>query len=364
MMFKWLNFIKIFFSEYILFLQKDVFISEYKSKNTITALRFALLNHALIIASLVLFANVIYRFCMQPLSLIIIIDLIGGLFFFSLLIWFNMTKKVEFISVFMSSMMVIMGIALLSSKHTEATIYIWTYTIPITTVFVSGYKKGFTLSTIFYIFALFDFWFYYDIWEQIGWDYYAIIRYFITSFILLELCIIADFASCSLQDNLYTISSTDSLTNLNNRQKIEELLQESIEISKRFNQNLCICIFDIDDFKNVNDTYGHLKGDDVLKKISSLVSSNLRSIDNIGRWGGEEFILIFPNSSIDMATKALTRVKKAINSFDFGINENITCSFGLSLYDTNKTEDDNIMLTDNALYKAKTSGKNKICINK
>lgn len=357
-MFKWLSFIKIFLKNYFLFFRKDIFVSEYKSKNTITMLRFALLNHGLIIAFLVLLANGIYRLVSSSSLIKIMIDLVGSAFFFCLLVWFNITKKVELISILMPSTMVILGIALLSSKHTEMTIYIWTYTIPMATVFIAGYQKGFSLSIIFYIFALWDFWYYYDFWKIIGWDYYAILRYFITSFILLELCVIADFVSCSLQDDLYIISSTDSLTSLKNRQKIEEILTESIQSSIRFNQNLSICILDIDDFKYINDNYGHLKGDEVLRQISKVITSNIRVVDKVGRWGGEEFFLIFPNTDINTAKKVLTRVKNAINSYDFGIR--VTCSYGLGLFDKNKTQDENITKTDKALYKAKTNGKNQI----
>lgn len=354
---------KIFSLQYLYFLKQDLFTLEYKSKNTITAFRFALLNHSLIIAILVLFANAIYRYCNQGLNIIVLIDLVGGVFFLGLTIWFNIRKNIEFIGILMSSMMVVMGMALLSSKHVETTIYIWTYTIPIVTVFISGYKKGFSLSITFYLFALWNFWYYYDFWHSIHWDYYAMIRYFITSFILLELCIIADFVSCSLQDKLYAMSSTDSLTRLYNRQKIEDMLTQCVEHTIRFDQNLSICIFDIDDFKSINDTYGHLMGDEVLKGIAKIILSNIRQVDKVGRWGGEEFFLILPNTDTKTATEVVYRLKIAISSHKFNIDKKVTCSFGLALFDTQKSEDENIIKTDNALYKAKTSGKNKICVS-
>lgn len=359
---KVLNFIKIFLYEYVEFLKiSDVFTLEYKSVNTITKLRFALTSHALVIACVVLFFNAFYRYYSGEHGAIIYIDLVGGIFFFFLFIWFLKTRDIGHISVFISCVMVLMGIILLSSKHTETTIYIWTYTIPITAIFVSGYKKGWTLSMLFYIFAAVDFWLYYDIWVEIGWDYYAIIRFFITSLILVELCTIADFVSCSLQDSLYEASSTDSLTNLYNRQKIEEILHERVEFSKRYDQDFCFCIFDIDDFKKINDKYGHIKGDEVLIQMSKIIKNNIRENDKIGRRGGEEFLLLLPSTSIKTANLALKRLKNAINKFDFGTDKSITCSFGLSLYDSNLSKDENIIFADKLLYQAKNTGKNKIC---
>lgn len=230
-----------------------------------------------------------------------------------------------------------------------------------TAIFVSGYKKGFTLSMLFYTFATIDFWLYYDTWVSIGWDYYAMIRFFITSLILVELCTIGDFISCNLQNSLYKISSTDSLTNLFNRQKIEEILQEQVEFAKRYNQNFSFCIFDIDDFKQINDKYGHLQGDKVLIQMSQIIQQKIRIIDKVGRWGGEEFMLILPNTDIKTASLILERLKTIIAEYNFGMEQKVTCSFGLSLYNLNLSNDENIILVDNLLYDAKNTGKDKIC---
>lgn len=358
---KILSYIKIFFTGYLAFLKSDVFSLEYNNKNTITKLRFALSSHALVIAFVVLFFNAFFRYYSGEHGVIIYIDLISGVFFFLLFIWFLKSKDIRHISVLIPSLMVVMGITLLASKHTESTIYIWTYTIPMTAIFVGGYKKGFTLSMAFYTFAAVDFWLYYDTWVDIGWDFSAMIRFFITSLILVELCTIGDFISCNLQNSLYKISSTDSLTNLYNRQKIEEILQEQVEFSKRYNQNFSFCIFDIDDFKQINDKYGHLQGDKVLIQMSQIIQQKIRVIDKVGRWGGEEFMLILPNTDIKTASLILKRLKTIIAEHNFGIEQQVTCSFGLSLYNLNLSNDENIILVDNLLYDAKNTGKDKIC---
>ncbi|MEN3043265.1 MAG: diguanylate cyclase, partial [Fervidobacterium sp.] len=108
-------------------------------------------------------------------------------------------------------------------------------------------------------------------------------------------------------------SITDDLTKLNNRREFERIFKDAIEYSKKTGKPFCLILGDIDHFKNVNDVYGHLVGDKVLKEISLILSSQLRSSDSLSRWGGEEFIILLPNTHIKEAYAIAERLRKAVN---------------------------------------------------
>jgi diguanylate cyclase (GGDEF)-like protein len=155
----------------------------------------------------------------------------------------------------------------------------------------------------------------------------------------------------------------DYLTGLYNRHKFYDDYDREIKVTKRYNLDLSIVIFDIDDFKYVNDTYGHNVGDEVLKSIASLTKAGVRESDSIYRWGGEEFIILLPNSSAENAYELTERIRKAIEQFVFHPEiKSITCSFGISEYRENVAIETIIEEADSALYSAKKEGKNKTTI--
>jgi polar amino acid transport system substrate-binding protein len=162
--------------------------------------------------------------------------------------------------------------------------------------------------------------------------------------------------------DLKVISETDSLTNLANRRKIDSFLEIEMERSQRNSLTFSIAMFDIDFFKNVNDTYGHRAGDKVLKKISKIFKSNIRKYDLAGRWGGEEFILICPNSNLEQTIALCNKLKNIIEKTPIKElnNNNITVSCGIAQYIENDTIDDSIYRADCELYKAKKDGRNCI----
>lgn len=150
----------------------------------------------------------------------------------------------------------------------------------------------------------------------------------------------------------------DKLTGLYNRYKLDITLEDEERRCARYNQVFGIIIIDIDDFKYVNDTYGHLTGDKVLIEIASLLKSNIRKTDTIGRWGGEEFLIIVPQSNKKDLLELSSKLKDCISNHDFKLNKSITASFGLSIYQN----DLNTLIknADDALYKIKRDGKNSI----
>ncbi len=160
------------------------------------------------------------------------------------------------------------------------------------------------------------------------------------------------------------LSITDELTGLFNRRHFEQNFEREFLRAKRYNSDLSIAIIDIDFFKKVNDTYGHLCGDYVLREAAYMIQESFRKTDMVFRYGGEEFVVILTETSLESALIPLERLRKKIeakNLFYEGKNFNITVSIGLNS-DTSKFESASEFLdaADKALYRAKENGRNRI----
>lgn len=168
---------------------------------------------------------------------------------------------------------------------------------------------------------------------------------------------VAEEALCSLQH----LAITDGLTQIFNRKHIIDILEGEIERSSRYKSKLSILLFDIDFFKKVNDNYGHLSGDQVLVRIAEKISNELRSSDNIGRYGGEEFLIVFPETDLAGAYLIADRIRKTVEEmrWDFNNGKVITISGGVV---ENYSNDANRMINraDELLYYAKEHGRNRI----
>ena len=166
------------------------------------------------------------------------------------------------------------------------------------------------------------------------------------------------------QEELERLANFDSLTGLLNRGAILRKLDEHIKHARRYKEELSLSLLDIDHFKSVNDRYGHLTGDDVLEKIGAELGRNLRDADIAGRYGGEEFIMVLPNTDLSSAVTVSERVRNTIeitkikdtNGDMFGI----TASQGVSSYKSGDDEYSLIVRADSALYKAKENGRNRV----
>lgn len=155
-------------------------------------------------------------------------------------------------------------------------------------------------------------------------------------------------------------ASIDALTRVANRLKFDTILEQQIEMVKRYNYSFCLILFDIDDFKLINDTYGHHVGDNVLIELAMLVKNSMRKSDTFARWGGEEFAIILPQSRLKTAVKIAEKLRVKINHHIFEERLSISCSFGVSEYKKNDPMHKLIQNTDEMLYKAKRNGKNQI----
>ncbi len=152
----------------------------------------------------------------------------------------------------------------------------------------------------------------------------------------------------------------DPLTGIYNRQKFDDAFEMEFTRMKRYSLPLSLIMFDIDHFKQVNDTYGHLVGDGVLREITALVKKDLRSVDTFARWGGEEFMILLPETTIADALRLAEKIRRKISEYDFSGVGHISSSFGVvdaAIYD-----DTDICLerVDYLLYKAKENGRDRV----
>lgn len=167
-----------------------------------------------------------------------------------------------------------------------------------------------------------------------------------------------------LQDLLLMYGEVDSLTEIYNRRVLMERLQQEWDRSLRSNIVFSFIMTDIDNFKNVNDTYGHPVGDDVLERIAYTLKKSVRSGDIVGRYGGEEFGIIMVNSTAQEACVAADRYRQEIEKIVFKAKKksfSVTSSFGVADSSGKDSSDKLVAAADSAMYEAKESGRNKVC---
>lgn len=162
------------------------------------------------------------------------------------------------------------------------------------------------------------------------------------------------------------ISQTDPLTDTYNRIKANDELIREMERAKRYGLTFSLILFDVDHFKEINDTHGHQTGDAVLMTLVKTVKNNIRKLDILGRWGGEEFIIICPETSEDGARGLAENLRQKISEINFPNIKQVTASFGIATYDPKRHPDhkDIISHADLAMYDAKGAGRNKVRVFK
>ncbi|NQZ80562.1 MAG: diguanylate cyclase [Colwellia sp.] len=173
--------------------------------------------------------------------------------------------------------------------------------------------------------------------------------------------LIAHLTFNKYQKRLEAMATIDKLSGLLNRQAFDPILENNLEQSKRKKDQLSLIIIDIDNFKKINDTFGHLVGDKVIQQIAQTCKLYSRESDAICRWGGEEFLIMLADTEINAAIDIAERIKKHLSK-----NDNkyaVTVSFGITQYQHNESVDTLLNRADSALYKAKGKGKNRLEIS-
>ncbi len=160
---------------------------------------------------------------------------------------------------------------------------------------------------------------------------------------------------------LEVLATTDNLTGIANRTKLQHALTQEISRIRRYaTESLCVVLIDVDRFKRINDLYGHLEGDRVLKQLARLLEENTRETDLAGRWGGEEFMLLLPLTPLEHATRFSERLRKTIAETAFKVQDPITVSLGVAQYQPDESLEHLFQRADEALYRAKEGGRNRV----
>lgn len=169
------------------------------------------------------------------------------------------------------------------------------------------------------------------------------------------------------EERLLQVALYDALTGVWNRAHLMELLDSTVHSANRYGQSLCLCMCDLDEFKSVNDRYGHRMGDDVLAFFGRLLRQELRKEDFVGRYGGDEFCIIFPHISSGEAAICIERIREKVSEHEFvasdGARFRVTATFGLADFARNvMTMPELLDAADKALYRAKAEGRNRVVV--
>jgi len=185
---------------------------------------------------------------------------------------------------------------------------------------------------------------------------------FVFSFVLYRQRIINRYNAQlkALNRELEHLSKTDPLTGVANRYLLNHTFEEELARVQRYRSKLSLIMLDVDFFKTVNDSFGHAVGDQILIKLADLISASIRTTDLIGRWGGEEFLILCPETDLNGAVKLAESIRQNISQCNFGITQPVTVSIGVTEYKKTQSLEKFIKSADNALYQAKEAGRNTV----
>lgn len=235
------------------------------------------------------------------------------------------------------------------------------YLIVIWTFSISGLRLAYATISSISIFLIICFASYYFLSEEAFlplhflWLFSAFSFGFLNAFLIEK----SNAQTFLKQHKLEHIATIDKLTGLYNRSKIESIINDEMDRAKRYKRIASVIIVDIDHFKSVNDSYGHHVGDIVLKEFALILKNGVRKVDSVGRWGGEEFIIILPETNVREAKKVAEQIRIKVESYVFSVIKQKTGSFGVVEYIYGDSVQSIIIRADKALYKAKENGRNQ-----
>jgi len=302
-------------------------------------------------------------------------------------IYFCLSKNINttaLIGVFLTA---IFYFILLVHGGINNTAFVWYYTFPLYSCFVLGPRNGFLASTVLAL-ASFIFFTVDSNFPQLAqYSFDLKLRFLISYAIVTVFSLISEYFRVRSRENLKTafqtleqkveertlelkrknaeleiISSTDTLTGLFNRMKLDEILRYEVHQMGRYEKHFSIILLDIDHFKMVNDAYGHPVGDAVLIEFAQIIKKDIRLTDSLGRWGGEEFLLICPATSKENAFLLAEKIRLRIADHTFEKIGSMTSSFGVVCSETGDTEQTLLKKADDALYLAKKTRNRTIAI--
>lgn len=246
-------------------------------------------------------------------------------------------------------------------------VLVWIIVIPVTAYFLLGRKTGRIVTIGFSVLVLIFILWHYPAWKLEG---YTLVGVLNLGFAYFGLVMITSYYELTMQEaltnlkkknrELATLMMTDHLTGAYNRIKLDEMLASEIAGSRKKRIILAVLICDIDYFKCVNDKFGHLFGDKILKDLVKVMHQTIRESDICGRWGGEEFMIICPNTSLDGGIHLAEKLRRAVADYSRQLPEPVTISFGVAAFSPGDTDETLIKRADDALYLAKKQGRNRV----
>ena len=247
---------------------------------------------------------------------------------------------------------------------------IWIIFLPIYAMTINGPTIGLRYSLAFVFILLMIAYDGIGHWQSGQWNEMSFIRLTMASLILVFISYVNEVSLTNAKydakmalDELHKLSTIDELTQISNRRHINQALSQSIQSANRHGYSLSLVLFDIDNFKKINDEYGHLVGDCVLLETATVLRESIRKTDLFGRWGGEEFLIILPNEDKESAYQFSEKLRQTIEKTSLTKGPtHITCSFGVAQLQNNMSAEQLVELTDQALYKAKHAGKNQVVV--
>lgn len=166
-----------------------------------------------------------------------------------------------------------------------------------------------------------------------------------------------------IESELEHLATIDPLTSIYNRRKFNEVLAYELRRDERYPSGLSFILCDLDNFKAINDDFGHNTGDEVLRLFAKLVNNCIRGTDTFARWGGEEFVLLLPEAGFETAIQIAEKIRQEVETTKFSKVDKVTVSFGVTQYLEGDSEESLFKRADRALYKAKENGRNRIEIS-
>ncbi|WP_456384747.1 GGDEF domain-containing protein [Persephonella sp.] len=258
-------------------------------------------------------------------------------------------------------MILLLSAVLIHGGYEKTGIY-WIYTFPLVSFFLKGNKTGFIWNGAFFVIAAVIVYLSYAGVVPIAYSYSELRQAALAYIIVTILAYIYEDALLKSYREVSRLAVTDQLTGLYNRRYIFRKLEEEIERSRRYGTDLCVILLDVDDFKNINDRYGHDVGDVVLKSIADILRSNTRNVDTVGRLGGEEFVIICPETDAFRGRVVAEKIRKSVEELQVLSLPKISISVGVADFRGYEGPAELLKKADIALYKAKRSGKNRVVV--
>jgi diguanylate cyclase len=326
-----------------------------------------LINNILLILIPVFLFLIFLNIFIHKLYVIALIDLIAILIAVFLLFYFHKTNDVRKTSLFSVAFYTTLLIAYILISGPDNYAFTWIMVLPAISYLLLGRDIGRIVTVLSIVLLILSTTLLLPLWLPADFSFVSMINLLFTAVCISILISFSELSRAKAYDfiklknvELMRISQTDALTGISNRLKLDEIMLKELARVRRGTPHFSVIMGDLDLFKRVNDNFGHLAGDQILIEIAATIVSICRLTDTVGRWGGEEFLIICPETSNEGAMVLAQKIRKAVETLPLHRYGNVTISLGVTC---SKSDDDiNTIIhrADKALYLAKSEGRNQV----